>query len=623
MAIDKTINIKVLSDKAQKNISNINEVIDEQRAILVLLEEEYLKAKKALDDYNSSNRTNLAQERVLKKTLKERKDALQDQRLGLKKLALEQRESNKAAKVFRDGQKENTNIIRGIDKLTGGYATKLVKLKKGFVSGVGAVKGFITGLSGVQKALIATGFGAAIAAIGLLISNLDKFKTKTDETAERNKKLAEALGGKQGTIVKLQTYADVVKTADPQTKEFKNALAKLKKEGFDPARQSLDDFIQSQIKYIQLRAKQGVVEAELTEKFTELQEFEAEKREKNLRIRQLEDKAEKETNLVRRKRIQSNIEFQKKALKNLEDDFQPVIEEVKKLNEELSGLTGEVLTAENKTEGRRVRTPFDTTDKRQAFLDKLEEDVNLMQIDLDGSDLALDLDGVINGEGASDAEVAAESLRLKYDALNQTELEQLNVEEQRELSKLDGLVGFEETRTQIEEVFAQKREEITKKENDAKQQALEGYAQAISGISSVIGQDTQEGKMLAIAASLINTYAAIAGQLKAFSGVPIPGYAIAQAIATGVVGFANVKKIASVKIPKTQGSAGAVSGSVTSGGGSAPAPPSFNIVGVSDTNQLADAIGGQTQQPIQAFVEANDVTTAQSLENNIVEGATL
>ena len=52
-------------------------------------------------------------------------------------------------------------------------------------------------------------------------------------------------------------------------------------------------------------------------------------------------------------------------------------------------------------------------------------------------------------------------------------------------------------------------------------------------------------------------------------------------------------------------------------------PPSFNIVGASDTNQLADAIGGQTQQPVQAYVVANDVTTAQSLENNIVEGATL
>ena len=40
-------------------------------------------------------------------------------------------------------------------------------------------------------------------------------------------------------------------------------------------------------------------------------------------------------------------------------------------------------------------------------------------------------------------------------------------------------------------------------------------------------------------------------------------------------------------------------------------------------NQLADAIGEQTQQPVQAYVVSNDVTTAQSLENNIVEGATL
>ena len=64
-------------------------------------------------------------------------------------------------------------------------------------------------------------------------------------------------------------------------------------------------------------------------------------------------------------------------------------------------------------------------------------------------------------------------------------------------------------------------------------------------------------------------------------------------------------------------------GSGGGGGGSAPQPPSFNVVGSSDSNQLADAIGGQSQQPVQAFVVANDVTTAQSLQNNIVEGATI
>jgi uncharacterized protein with FMN-binding domain len=52
-------------------------------------------------------------------------------------------------------------------------------------------------------------------------------------------------------------------------------------------------------------------------------------------------------------------------------------------------------------------------------------------------------------------------------------------------------------------------------------------------------------------------------------------------------------------------------------------PPEFNTVGASDTNQLADAIGGQSQQPIQTYVVSNDVTSAQSLERNIVTGATI
>ena len=55
----------------------------------------------------------------------------------------------------------------------------------------------------------------------------------------------------------------------------------------------------------------------------------------------------------------------------------------------------------------------------------------------------------------------------------------------------------------------------------------------------------------------------------------------------------------------------------------ASTPPSFNIVGQSDTNQLAAAIGGQSQQPIQAYVVANDVTTAQSMDRNIIDDASL
>jgi hypothetical protein len=68
---------------------------------------------------------------------------------------------------------------------------------------------------------------------------------------------------------------------------------------------------------------------------------------------------------------------------------------------------------------------------------------------------------------------------------------------------------------------------------------------------------------------------------------------------------------------------GSVSGSSTPSTPSPPPPPAFNIVGQTETSQLAETITGQSQEPIQAFVVSNDVTTAQSLQRNIVEGATI
>ena len=217
-------------------------------------------------------------------------------------------------------------------------------------------------------------------------------------------------------------------------------------------------------------------------------------------------------------------------------------------------------------------------------------------------------------------EAEQEGLRL------QAIVDNANAETQ---AKVDAQIALDEFNEQSRQTNLQRDKEISvakveiaKAESDAKQKALDSYAGALSSISGVIGQETKAGKALAIASSLVNTYAAISGQLKAFSGVPVPGYAIAQAIATGVVGFANVQKIASVKIPKTSGGGGGVSGSAPSGG-AAPAPPSFNVVGASETSVLGDAVASQTNEPVQAYVVSNDVTTAQSLENNIVEGATI
>jgi hypothetical protein len=90
-------------------------------------------------------------------------------------------------------------------------------------------------------------------------------------------------------------------------------------------------------------------------------------------------------------------------------------------------------------------------------------------------------------------------------------------------------------------------------------------------------------------------------------------------------GLMNIKKILSVKTPSGKGSAvSAPSISASGGGGGATSAPQFNMIGNSGTNQLATSLGNAMQSnPVQAYVVASDVTTAQSLNRNIVQNATL
>jgi len=68
------------------------------------------------------------------------------------------------------------------------------------------------------------------------------------------------------------------------------------------------------------------------------------------------------------------------------------------------------------------------------------------------------------------------------------------------------------------------------------------------------------------------------------------------------------------------GGAPSAAGGGGGGGGSAPAPQ-FNVVGASGINQVAQTLG--QQQPVQAFVVANQVTTQQSLDRNIINNASI
>jgi hypothetical protein len=177
----------------------------------------------------------------------------------------------------------------------------------------------------------------------------------------------------------------------------------------------------------------------------------------------------------------------------------------------------------------------------------------------------------------------------------------------------------EEERTKLLAENSKARLEIEKAETDARLKLMDQIAAGLSLAANELGESTAAGKVAAVAAATISTYTAIAGQLQAFSKIPIPGYAIAQAIVTGATGLLQVKKILSVKTPK--GGGGGSAPSLPTGGGAVS--PSFNVVGNSGVNALAQTIGTQTQKPLQAYVVAQNVTTAQSLNRNIIQSATL
>ena len=57
------------------------------------------------------------------------------------------------------------------------------------------------------------------------------------------------------------------------------------------------------------------------------------------------------------------------------------------------------------------------------------------------------------------------------------------------------------------------------------------------------------------------------------------------------------------------------------GGGTTIQAPDFNIVGASETSQLAQTVATSESQPIKAFVVGKDISTQQELDRNITNTA--
>lgn len=161
---------------------------------------------------------------------------------------------------------------------------------------------------------------------------------------------------------------------------------------------------------------------------------------------------------------------------------------------------------------------------------------------------------------------------------------------------------------------------------DAKLSAQLGFADAmqgvIRGLGSLFAQGSDEAKAFALLDIAVGTAKGFIqgldiAQKASIAAGPAAGLAFplffAQQIGAVLGAASQAKAILS------SGNPSAGSGGVSSG--AAPQAPSFNVVGVSGVNQIAQTVG--SQKPLKAYVVSQDVTTQQALDRNIIKTSSL
>ena len=510
--------------------------------------------------------------------------------------------TKKASKELSGMQQIGGAVLGKLDQMTGGLASKLVAVGK-------AAK-----LSGkaMKTALISSGIGAAVVAIGLIVEHWDAIsealgfvnKDLEEQADQLNKNIAlndEQLKSldNQEQILILQGKStgrikeDKKKILLLQQEENKLLLENYKTQLLKEQQQQLEldwwDKLKVAVANASGIAGQGAIaraksfekSAEQIEKLAEIQKLvtDAKTRDEQLTIKLLQ---------IEKKAADEKIKSSENAAKLAEEAEKARIDAIERIRKGLIDTEAE---------------------ERAEKLRLIKEDYN-QQIELAAEFYGTNSIKILELKAAQKA--AEDQQQAEFDEQDKARQDKLDEEEKKRKEK----------QLADDKKISDAAIKIAELEEEAKRTSLEGYAGAINSLSNTIGQETAAGKGLAVASSLINTYAAITGQLKTAAGSPggaVPGYAIAQAIATGVAGFAAVKKIVAVQVPGGGGSGSSQTGSLPT----APTPPAFNVVGASGETQLADAIGSQTQRPARAYVVSNDVTTAQEMDRNIIEGASI
>lgn len=558
---------------------------------------------------------------------------------------------DKSASGMKDLAEESVDVKEGVDgavtvldQFTGGLAGMLVNVTRGFKAfgktSVASFKASIAGANGLKKALIATGVGALVVAVGLLVAYWDdivgfisgasaeqkELLAATEATATAAQDRLTATEGSENSLklqgksereirdLKIQQTEEVILATEAQLEQQKQ----MKKAQLEAAERNqkiaagVIAFLTAPITIL-LGAVDaltfGLKQVGVLEEATSLAEeylmdaaalvgFDAEETEAeaDATIKETEDALR----ALKNKRdgyILSNQQADQAAADQASADAQSEAEkkeqDEKAAAEKLAALKEEIRKAESNTQAEI---------RQQELEDTAAYYQNLIQQAIDNGLETEELE-------ITQAEKLAE-LKAKY--------RQEDLDAEKELAA---------KKKEIEEKDAEDRQQIR---NEAIQMVKDSF-DAMSALADAFAGESEEQqrrnfniqKALSAANVVVGTIEGASNAYTTAQKSPFtaffPGYPLVQAGLATAFGVAQLQQIR-----KSQFEGGTPSAPSAAGGGAGTAmagtTPSFNIVGGSGANVIAESL---SKTPLKAYVVGSDVTTQQELDRKQIKSATL
>ena len=680
MAVKRTIIISAETKAAQKSVDELTEQLEIQDKVIQKLidDQEFYEDKLA-----NASKTNFAAQKKYNDKLRETNRELTKEQKARRVLTEEQKAANKTLKEAVKEQDKLTGVVGLVDKATGGAITSMRSFYRTILdavkgmnlfkiavigTGIGALVIAVTSLiaafkrseAGQEKfQVILSAIGAvvnqvmdAVASLGDIIieaftnplESIKKFKDFIVQNITNRFNAAIDTIGFLGSAIKKVFSGDFSGAMDDAKKAGSSYIDTLTgvEDTLGKTAKAVTDFvdktkteISAMTEITKARQKAHHIDralkterAEADRKINDIR-LQAEDRENNNateRIALLKEAQRLEEEITQKEIISQRIKIKAQA-----DEMalgKTTIEDKDKLAEMQAKLIQ--LDTKKLRSQRLLQTQITTAqnEEKAEKQRKLDEAAEELEKEAQAELTRLERIKQIQDE--------FEQERLEENAIK--EEEKAEIQKTKELAELESLNATEEEKAKIIAYWddqIQKAKDIDadneKKRDRAVTNAKLNIAKnTMALIGEIAGKGSKVGKAMAIGQATISGIQGVQNAYTTAQESPItavfPAYPIIQAGLAGAFAALNISKISKTNPSGSSGTSSLKSTGVTS----AASPnissitaqsPSFNILGTSGTNQIASALG--EQPPVQAFVVSQDVTTAQSLQNNIIQSASL